>query len=110
MPLCIVLIALMYFILREPCPCDEEDKDKVVEGSGLMIIPIGFAIIICFIWFMCMLVNINDIFISQSFIDGCVESSYSRDSNFELSKCFIKRIFQILLGPIGWIWLLFDGS
>ena len=30
MPLCIVLIALMYFILREPCPCDEEDK--VVEG------------------------------------------------------------------------------
>ena len=30
MPLSIVLIALMYFILREPCPCDEEDK--VVEG------------------------------------------------------------------------------
>jgi hypothetical protein len=32
MPLCIVLIALMYFILREPCPCDEEDKNRVVEG------------------------------------------------------------------------------
>ena len=30
MPLCMILIALMYFILREPCPCDEEDK--VVEG------------------------------------------------------------------------------
>ena len=29
-PICIVLIALMYLILRDPCPCDEEDK--VVEG------------------------------------------------------------------------------
>ena len=104
MPLCMILIALMYFILREPCPCDEEDKNKVVEGSGLMIIPIGFAIIICFIWFMSMLVNINEIFISHNFIQVCADDSFSRESYVELSQCFIKRIFQILLGPIGWIW------
>jgi NhaP-type Na+/H+ or K+/H+ antiporter len=49
MPLCIVLIALMYFILREPCPCDEEDKNRVVEGLDNVVIGVIIGLLVGFL-------------------------------------------------------------
>jgi hypothetical protein len=49
MPLCIVLIALMYLILRDPCPCDEEDKNNVVEGlTKLDYFLIILVVVMCY--------------------------------------------------------------
>jgi len=91
MPLCIILIALMYFILREPCPCDEEDKDKVVEGLDrwwwVIIGWLGIGLLF--------LVVVGPLRIQNSL------KEYINYSKFNIFKVF----FTVFTGAFGYIYL-----
>jgi len=88
MPLCIVLIALMYFILREPCPCDEEDK--VVEGLDrwwwVLIGWLGIGLL-----FLGWVVSMERGFLKE----------YINYSKFNIFKVF----FTVFTGAFGYIYL-----